>query len=548
VLTLRALCLRNIASNMDDLWVPLAQGCNNTKGSDIQDESSQDLVAQDPEVKTEIDRTEETQEKEENGNKREELGDEQKGPNFEKGEKQWNVKEAQEMDVEDSEQLELGPFNSLTGDLVSDLMKIVREMGLMKKHYLEMFLLPQLQQLDLSLYETNDLVLRMIGDRCKNLKKLYLCWNVAVGARDLNYIVHEATKVTHLNVAGTKCDDNVVDSISRHCSELRDLDVSDCNVTNKGVLYLCGGHQPNLHRLPHLMRLNLTGTKVDTKGVGLVLKKMKSIRYLEHEWLWDILYDIHTPFNPGQPVPEDQKLALQKIYFLGSLFSPMVNKAVDVLCAFCPYLTEVSIFGCGFDDQSMFKLSKLTNLKVFCLDGGRNMVTFRWGLLPFLHERGATLKEMSLTQVSDLNMVEVSTYCVNLEKLCLIDVSTTIVNHVKAKSFLLSLKQLEIRQHMIDKFGEDVLKFILKNCHNIQQVNLFNINFISDNVLTEMMDSNPLHDLQKITFDRSLGYTSDMIIKLIGHCNSLACCHVADANVREIILNHVRSNNYDVIV
>ena len=59
------------------------------------------------------------------------------------------------------------------GDLVRDLMKVVREMGLMKKHYLGMFLLPQLQQLDLSLFETSDPVLRAIGDRCK-------VWNTIV--------------------------------------------------------------------------------------------------------------------------------------------------------------------------------------------------------------------------------------------------------------------------------------------------------------------------------------------------------------------------------
>lgn len=479
------------------------------------------------------------------------------------------------------------------GELVSELMKTVRKMGLMKRHYLMVFLLPQLQEVDLSLYETNDMILHTLADRCKvthfdipeilassyvclsgtsqpsrhmsqvqislvviiyfqlqNLKKLYLCWNAAVGASLLNDVIKEMPKLTHINVAGTKCDDEVLCTISKNCPLLQDLDVSDCNVTKKGVHQLCAGHSPTMHRLPHVIRLNLTGTKVDAEGIKLVLKKMKQIKYLEHEWLWNILYDLYTPCEPNIQVEDEEKLALMKINFFGCPYTPMVLKAIDVLCAYCPNLCDVSIFGCGFDDQAMFKLARLPNLSKLCLEGSHNMVTFRWGLLPFLHQRGETLRELSLTCINDLNMVEVSTYCVNLQVLSLIDVSTSTVHNIQARPYLRSLQQLEIRQHQKDTFGEDAFRFIMTHCHNIKQLYLYCVNFLTDTVLEAILKENPLQFLEKLTFERSCGYTSDMMFRLLAHCPSLSpsACYVFDNTVRDVLEGHVNNYNHYAMI
>ncbi len=379
-----------------------------------------------------------------------------------------------------------------------------------------------------------------------------LCWNVTAKEYYIDSILSNTKQMTVLNLAGTKTKDKTLQTIAKNCSNIRELDVSDCfDVTDTGVAYLCGENEYPDVPCRSLVKLNLAGTKVGRQGVIMALRKLKGLQFLEHEWLWEILSQMHTQYEPGHHVEDNQQFQLKKMTFLGGFEPAFILRAVDIMCGFCPWLAAISIFGCGFDDQCLFRLSRLKCLKKFRLDDQRNMVTFRWGLLPFLHACGEGLLELTLINVKDVNVAAIAAHCPNLETMNLVDMSSTTTAGFTCNHPFQHLRHLEMRQHQIDCTSEEAIKYLLAYSHKLEYISFFNITSLYDSVLHDILQTNSLSCLEHISLCRCHGITAKSIIRLIGGADVLKIVHLRECNSiaygrRPSIMNFIKENNFDV--
>ncbi|KTF94163.1 hypothetical protein cypCar_00010386 [Cyprinus carpio] len=135
----------------------------------------------------------------------------------------------------------MGPFSSLPGELLEELLCILSSRNLLTRAALHLLLLPQLSCLSLSsacsLVNAN--LCSLIQIRCQNLQSLDLSGAQNISASVLCELLGSQSRLRSLSLAGTLCDQRVISVVCRQCPKLKHLDVSRCLVlTPAGLLPL----------------------------------------------------------------------------------------------------------------------------------------------------------------------------------------------------------------------------------------------------------------------------------------------------------------------
>uniref|UniRef100_A0A9J8BG58 dihydrofolate reductase n=1 Tax=Cyprinus carpio carpio TaxID=630221 RepID=A0A9J8BG58_CYPCA len=135
----------------------------------------------------------------------------------------------------------MGPFSSLPGELLEELLCILSSRNLLTRAALHLLLLPQLSWLSLtsacSLVNAN--LCSLIKIRCQNLQSLDLSGAQNISASVLCELLGSQHRLSFLSLAGTLCDQRVISVVCRQCPKLKHLDVSQClHLTPAGLLPL----------------------------------------------------------------------------------------------------------------------------------------------------------------------------------------------------------------------------------------------------------------------------------------------------------------------
>ncbi|XP_024132165.1 uncharacterized protein si:ch211-214j8.12 isoform X1 [Oryzias melastigma] len=137
----------------------------------------------------------------------------------------------------------MGPFISLPGDLVEDLMWLLCCRKKLSRAALHLLLVPQLKSL--SLVTCPSLVTPSlcvhIASRCWALWSLDVSGAQQLHSKFLCETLRSLPALRSLSLAGTPCDSSVIRTIVRHCISLRHLDVSRCHLLSPDSLLPLGG-------------------------------------------------------------------------------------------------------------------------------------------------------------------------------------------------------------------------------------------------------------------------------------------------------------------
>ncbi|RVE68396.1 hypothetical protein OJAV_G00091140 [Oryzias javanicus] len=137
----------------------------------------------------------------------------------------------------------MGPFISLPGDLVEELMWLLCCRKKLSRAALHLLLVPQLKSL--SLVTCPSLVTPSlcvhIASRCWALWSLDVSGAQQLHSKFLCETLRSLPALRSLSLAGTPCDSSVIRTIVRHCSFLRHLDVSRCHLLSPAALLPLGG-------------------------------------------------------------------------------------------------------------------------------------------------------------------------------------------------------------------------------------------------------------------------------------------------------------------
>ncbi|XP_073696917.1 uncharacterized protein [Garra rufa] len=142
----------------------------------------------------------------------------------------------------------MGPFSSLPGDLLEELLCILSSRNLLTRAALHLLLLPQLSCLSLtsacSLVNAN--LCALIQIRCQNLQSLDLSGAQNISTSVLCELLGSQSRLRSLSLAGTLCDQKVLSVVCRQYPKLKHLDVSRClHLTPAGLLPLAYQEPPS---------------------------------------------------------------------------------------------------------------------------------------------------------------------------------------------------------------------------------------------------------------------------------------------------------------
>ncbi|XP_016423976.1 uncharacterized protein LOC107752499 [Sinocyclocheilus rhinocerous] len=180
----------------------------------------------------------------------------------------------------------MGPFSSLPGDLLDELLCILSSRNLLTRAALHLLLLPQLSWLSLtsacSLINAN--LCSLIQIRCQNLQSLDLSGAQNISASVLCELLGSQPRLRFLSLAGTLCDQRVVSVVCRQCPKLKHLDVSRCLHLTPEALLPLAYHEPlvkNANIFSSLLALDIGLAENERDAVAAVAFLLLSLPGLQ---------------------------------------------------------------------------------------------------------------------------------------------------------------------------------------------------------------------------------------------------------------------------
>ncbi|XP_028268936.1 uncharacterized protein LOC114440705 [Parambassis ranga] len=140
----------------------------------------------------------------------------------------------------------MGPFNTLPGELVEELIWLLCTRKQLTRAALHLLLLPQLRCLSLERCPglvTPSLCFHITA-RCQGLWNLDLSGAQQLPSKALSETISSLSTLCSLSIAGTGCDSCVINAIVHCCRLLRHLDVSCCHLLSPAALLPLGGGTP----------------------------------------------------------------------------------------------------------------------------------------------------------------------------------------------------------------------------------------------------------------------------------------------------------------
>ena len=312
-------------------------------------------------------------------------------------------------------------------------------------------------------------------------------------------------KIHNPNRRYTEVCQQVLHQIGKFCVNLRELDVSSCPVSDNGIMNLCIFLNEPTKR-SRLVLLNVLSTAVTVKGAEIAIANCNDLRVLMFCDICEVLYRMYgsqekqKEFELSGEVPS---LLLQNLIIqqMTASLAP-VAASIEISCKICPNITEVD-FVRGVTDQGLVYLSSLEHLRRIKLANcEEQQISFEAGVLPLLQIRGATVEELSLCDINNIDLACIGACCPNIRSLsCLVAgyascsfplcTQPEVLN--KSASSFTELRHLKLLLHCPqNSLPSTCLKLLFRNSLELETIGLDNIDVLDDDVMNEILDGNPL--------------------------------------------------------
>lgn len=315
-------------------------------------------------------------------------------------------------------------------------------------------------------------------------------------------------------------------AIGTSCPKLRELDVNVCKVTDAGIAGLLNQTEHGLD----LESVAIEMTEITTNGALMLLQKCKNLRRLKFEDILLVIYLYNKyRYSNGTIDDSDMPHKLQSLE-ISSMPHIKVNVAmIEVLCQFCPYLTEICLHS-NITDEIIQPLKSLKYLRSLELANSvRDATTFEAGVFPILDELGNLLVNLVLIDVNHVDMGIIGTKCLNLRSLRILlysDICGTVTSTLPQKhepSPFSCLTKLKIDlQTETSLLTSDTLTFILQASRCITELYLCKLSCLTDDVFDDILTINTFPCLTSLILVECHNISEVSISKFISMDNPLA--------------------------
>ncbi|XP_046649898.1 uncharacterized protein LOC124341046 [Daphnia pulicaria] len=467
-------------------------------------------------------------------------------------------------DFANSNQSINSPFDQLPNKLLEEIIIALRDGGGLKQ-FLGLLALPHLETLDLRDLGPEDQFIELDNSmqRCVNLKHLF--WELSNIDELFTSFIPKLSKLQVLDISCSDADDSSLEVIGTYCKDLRVLEFNACqNITDIGVKGLCDGATRNLGSggdglgLPKsLLKLGSILTSITHAGIQIILENFHSLQVWDHIPTVQNLTEIH------KEVFLNQKLEIPKyslICLTISRSASYIPKALGFVLSLCPSVIQVEINSYeGLTDSDLLDLLSLKNLRNFKMHGdypSNGNVTFGGGVTPILKAFGnSSLKKLSLSMLSDVNILVITQLCPNLHSLVLhygLSYSTAKLVKEWVKTEPEVLKQLE----KLRVFGSGIPRehlILLLSSPLLVEITFVRCSTLDDDILQKVAGIQKFNNLERLCVRDCHNVTEKGIDIFMNAQNPLrsilidGCVEITKSNV-ECWERQAKKNNWQLLI
>ncbi|XP_060072975.1 uncharacterized protein LOC132552798 [Ylistrum balloti] len=469
----------------------------------------------------------------------------------------------------------IGPFDHISSELIQLVIDVLVENKLFNPKYLQLLLSNHLNQLDLSKANTSlkqNSIAETIGRRCLNLTRLNLRHCSGLSSKSLVTMVTHLKKLQHLNLASTKCDNQVLAAVAKTCSDLLTLDVS---CTKIGTL------QPLLSQDSSLPMESLPCPKlrcVDFYLLNVPQEHIVEFLKLRSDILTDFVFDdmikaienythseIACSLNNLALENESEsdiqeKLQMYDQFHVKSLkirtlncdmshLSPdnpqcLIKTVMTCQCITSVILTNVTTCSHLIPLGNLANLSKLSvNLSQECSDDG--LLQFDTGIKPVLEKQGHRIISLDLHGFQFVDIHSVGVLCQKIRRIDLFYTKLAPLSDPVSKDGQYFQKLEEFLYHPLEDEELDLdevvspLSFVIENACALRSLTIKYCAELHDTMVSKAVEEHSFRNLEVLDLCKCNTITSESIETLLHADNNLKdlkldrCWNVNNSNFQD---------------
>ncbi|XP_076334253.1 uncharacterized protein LOC143238159 isoform X1 [Tachypleus tridentatus] len=420
----------------------------------------------------------------------------------------------------------LGPFDDIPGQVIEALIIKLKESWCLKKHHLEILLNSLVRNLDLSGWKGDvGNVLLSAGKKCLNIFNLNLngCLNIQKSA--LLQIPSSFPHLIILNLQNTNTSNTMLGCIGEHCPNLRELDITNCPVSDIGLTSMCLTMSDLEKRSPRQLRLtkiHVLGTNITTTGVSCLLHYIPALDLLNFSNTFGSIAELHEQRQRlNLTLPDAFKLAALSVEYPFEEF--LQTDVLHIAIQMCPLVTKVTIVHVELENGALPLISRFQNLRELLLVGSDSgAFLLEEELKSFLHLKGFQLTFLELGEVPVIDLALIGSLCCNLKafKLFMVkEIKCSASNHeISVFSNPRPLCQLKTLDLVLEENGDVPLigwPVLLYSCLELEDLKVSFSQSLTDEILAIVMEYNPLKSLTHVHFDHCVSITGETLGRLL---------------------------------
>ncbi len=355
-------------------------------------------------------------------------------------------------------------------------------------------------------------------------------------------------QLVHLNLSGTKCNDQVMSIVGHHCPNLQRLDINNCHlVTDAGIFSLCMPLGGSVSKCTKFVHLEAMSPMVTIKGIKVLLSCCSRIEVLKSPHVVYSISELYNESVANGKFDETFKYELTSLmwhpYHHGTLVDHSGLIAWGLVCSMCPKMRDIELITdliVGQDWLShLNQLEHLQHLTITAIDDGRIL-----GMVEFLQKCGHRLLSLNVTN-PNIGLSDLGIYCPNLQTLS-VHLEGTHTGHTfgnipkPEKHMLVNLTELSVKLDDISNLQPSYIFNVLLHSKSLQRLDLNGVHFFTDDLIEDILQTNPLEHLERLELLNCNQITMDGVDALLGSCTQLSVLNL-------ILCHEITRRDFDSI-
>ena len=307
-------------------------------------------------------------------------------------------------------------------------------------------------------------------------------------------------------------------------------------------------------RCTSLLNINIENTRCSAAGVAKFLYYHPNILFIYFENFSPVFqYITSNDFSSFARTNKKHVPAfnLRKLNFSGG---ELTEYGFVTAVTSCPFLDTLVARQTDLSNTLLAELMTVTTLTSLHLGNSsftRHWLNFEDGVLPLLWSVGARLLSLKLEKFSRVDVLQTGSLCPRLHTLRLSCIGSYVPVFDQSRIVFDKLVDLEILNTRGAHVYAKAIHQILDGAHHLSNASFQFIDTLNDEVWREILDINPLKELESLTIDQChsvSSYSLDDIINRTNLLSSLACwsCRFITETDRDSLDRMIKLSNYDL--